>query len=182
MSGPVAIDCAREAETVDVKYINPFIQATSNVFKTVLGCDIQRQKLLLKDDYIPFFDVSAVIGFSGKANGAVVFSVPPAVAFVATQTMLETEVTEINSDVVDAIGELANMIAGGAKTSLSSFQLSLGLPSVVIGRSHSIQFPSDVRPICVLFETPSGPIALEVGLDTQAVEAPLVDACAAACS
>jgi CheY-specific phosphatase CheX len=62
------------------------------------------------------------------------------------------------------------MIAGGAKTALSSYEMSISLPNVVVGRGHCIDFPSRVRPICVLFDTPAGPIALEVGLDTSEVE------------
>ena len=129
---------------MDVNYINPFIQAASNVFKTVLGCDIERSDLMLKDSNTPTFDVSAVIGFTGKANGAVVFSVSSSVAFMATEIMLETEVREINADVVDAVGELANMIAGGAKTGLSNYKMSLGLPSVVVGAV----IQSDFRRMC----------------------------------
>ena len=133
---------------------------------------------MLKENCAPTYDISAVIGFTGKANGAVVFSVSKSVAFMATETMLENEVQEINSDVIDAVGELANMIAGGAKTALSNYEMSLGLPSVVVGRDHSIQFPSNVQPICVLFDTPSGPIAIDVGLDTSSVNAEAEALCA----
>lgn len=155
---------------MDVSYINPFIQAAQNVFRTVLDCDIERRQVMAKDDSAPTFDVSAVIGLSGKARGAVAFSVSDSVAFMVVKAMLEVEVDAIDSDVVDAIGELANMIAGGAKTALSNYEMSISLPNVVVGKGHCIDFPSRVRPICVLFETPAGPISLEVGLDTSEVE------------
>lgn len=149
---------------MNVNYINPFITAATNVFKTVLDCDIRRQQLSLKQTCAPTFEVSGVISLTGKANGAVALSVSKPVAFKLVEMMLETCVYEINSDVADAVGELTNMIAGGAKTGLSHYQLSLGLPTVFTGRSRTIDFPANVSPLCILFETPWGPMAVEVGL------------------
>ena len=150
---------------MNVSYINPFITATTNVFKTVLDCDIERQRLSLKESSAPSFEVSGVIGLSGKAAGAVVLSVSLPVAFKLVEVMLDVRVHEINSDVVDAVGELTNMIAGGAKTSLSHYELSISLPTVFTGRSRSIEFPRNVCPLSIFFETPWGPMAVEVGLD-----------------
>ena len=81
--------------------------------------------------------------------------------------MLQFEATEIDDEVVDAVGELANMVAGAAKAELEEYKLSVSLPNVITGRGHEIRFPSNVTPICVPFETPWGPLALEVGFDTS---------------
>lgn len=154
---------------MNVEYINPFISAATNVFKTVLGCDIEREQLSLKDTNAPTFEVSGVIGLTGNVSGAVVLSVSSPVAFQLVETMLGMRVHEVNADVVDAVGELTNMIAGGAKVALSQYELRLGLPTVFTGRSRTISFPSNVRPICILFQTPWGRMSVEVGLaDPQA--------------
>jgi chemotaxis protein CheX len=150
---------------MNVSYINPFITATTNVFKTVLDCEIERQQLSLKESCAPSFEVSGVIGLSGKATGAVVLSVSLPVAFRLVEAMLDLRVHEINSDVVDAVGELTNMIAGGAKTGLSHYELSLGLPKVFTGRLRSIDFQAKSRPLCILFDSPWGAMAVEVALD-----------------
>jgi chemotaxis protein CheX len=155
---------------VDVAYINPFIEAASTVFKTVLNCNIERRLLSLKKTHAPTYEVSGVIGLSGKATGAVVLSVSAPVAFKVVETLLGTHVDEINADVVDAVGELTNMIAGGAKTALSHLEMSIGLPSIITGRAHQINFASRVPPICILFDTPWGPMTLDVGLDTSKVQ------------
>ena len=65
---------------MNVDYINPFIAAATNVFKTVLDCDIEREQLALKDTNAPSFEVSGVIGLTGKVSGAVVLSVSSPVA------------------------------------------------------------------------------------------------------
>lgn len=155
---------------MNVRYINPFVFATTNVFQTMLACEIERRELLLKDDDLPTLEVAAVIDLSGKARGAVVISVAPEVAFLIVRAMLEIEIEEVNSDVIDAIGEVANMIAGGAKTFLSEYEMQLGLPRVVTGAEPNVDYPSGVRPLRVLFETSAGAVALDVGLDTTGVE------------
>lgn len=150
---------------MDVSFINHFISSTSTVFSTMLSCPIKRASLELKEHRHPTHEVSAVIGLSGRISGSVVLSMEEQVALKAAGEMMFTEYTNVDSEVFDAIGELANMVAGGAKAELAEMDLSLGLPNVVVG-SKSIYFPADVRPVSVGFETPWGAMALDVGFDT----------------
>lgn len=154
-----------------VEYINPFVKSLVTTFSTMLSCTATRGALRLKTDVHPQFDISGVIGLSGKAAGTVVVSLSKEVALKATSAMLMTETTEINSDVIDAVGEITNMVAGAAKAELSEYELSISLPSVITGRGHEVRFPSNVTPICVPFETEWGPLNLEVGLTEVAVPA-----------
>jgi chemotaxis protein CheX len=158
---------------MDVNHINPFVKSISNVFNMMLDCSIKRTGLCFKDSNSPSYEVSAVIGLSGKANGSVVLSLSRPVAYLVVERMLGQEADQIDAEVVDAVGELTNMIAGSAKSHLSQYELSLGIPNVIVGRNHTIFFPSNVRPLCIQFETPAGPIALEVGLDTKSADAKL---------
>ena len=153
---------------MDVEHINPFIQSAINVFGTMLNCPIQRNSLSLKENDAPTYEISGVIGLSGPVSGSVVFSLSREVAFHIAEGFLMEQVSEITAEVVDAVGEVTNMIAGGAKKELSQYALSLGLPTVIVGRNHTITFPKDVKPICVEFTTPWGPISLEVGLAENA--------------
>jgi chemotaxis protein CheX len=146
-----------------VEYINPFIVSLQNVFWTMLGCDVHRGAICLKGDSTPRHPVSGVIGLSGNAIGTVVLSLSEVVALKVTSRMLMSETTRIDADVVDAVGELTNMVAGAAKSQLEQFQLMVSLPNVVTGCGHEIRFPSNVTPICVPFTTEWGPLALEVG-------------------
>lgn len=150
---------------MNVSFINHFIESTANVFSTMLGTEIKRKSLELKPGCQPTHDVSAVIGLSGKVSGSVVLSMESQVALSAAGQMLFEELTEINAEVVDAVGELANMIAGGAKAEMSELALSLGLPNVIAGRDHQIFFPGNVRPITVGFVSEWGQLAIDVGFN-----------------
>ncbi len=146
-----------------VEYINPFIASLKNTFRTMLGCEAQRGQLAVKSSGHAHHPISGVIGLSGKAVGTVVVSFSREVALRAASTMLMTEATEVNEDVLDAVGELTNMVAGGAKAQLEEFQLMVSLPNVITGQDHEVHFPSNVTPLCIHFQTPWGPLTLEVG-------------------
>ncbi|MCH8042835.1 MAG: chemotaxis protein CheX [Planctomycetes bacterium] len=151
-----------------VEYINPFITATTNVFETMVNCKLTRGEIRVLSDESPCHPISGIIGLSGKAVGTVVLSLSKELALKAASALLMTEVTEINDDVVDAVGELANMVAGGAKAKLDEYELSISLPSVITGAGHEVRFPSKVTPICVPFESEWGSLTIEVGLEEVA--------------
>lgn len=154
-----------------VEFVNPFIHATTSVFQTMLGCELTRGQPALKTNRTPEYEVSGLIGLTGKCQGMVVVSLGRDTAISATEIMLSERPDGLNSDVVDAVGEIANMIAGAAKSQLEQYELSVGLPSVICGKNHSIGFPSNSTPIVLPFESTIGPVCVEVGL-SESVTAP----------
>ncbi|HEV2971595.1 MAG TPA: chemotaxis protein CheX [Pirellulales bacterium] len=146
-----------------VEYINPFISSITKVFSTMLNSELTRGKIYLKDHHCPEHEISGIIGLSGKAAGTVVLSLNRQAALSAAEAMLGERPLEINAEVRDAVGELANMVAGGAKAQLEQFNMSLTIPTVITGK-FSVQFPSKIPPICVPFESEWGSLTLEVGL------------------
>jgi chemotaxis protein CheX len=147
-----------------VEYINPFIASVRNAFRTMLSADAERGTPYLRTVPASDFCVSGVIGLSGDAVGTVVLNMTKEVAVGAANVLLMEEFADLNPDVIDAVGELTNVIAGAAKSKLEEFRLGVSLPNVVTGGAHTIHFPRDVSPICVPFTTPWGPMVLEVGL------------------
>ncbi len=147
-----------------VEYINPFLASTITAFDTLLKCALSRGTPYVKTGSQSSHDVSGIIGLSGKAIGTVVVGLSREAALKVAEVMLQERPPEINSDVVDAVGELANIIAGRAKSQLEHLNLSVSLPSVITGKCHCIQFPTKVTPICIPFDSEWGSITVEVGL------------------
>jgi len=145
-------------------YINPFLLATASVFDSMLGVKIERKKPFLRKAFDPQFEVTGVIGLTGKATGTVAFRLPSAVAIAITAKLLGEQPASVNAQVADAVGEVTNMIVGAAKAQLASLELSLGLPTVVIGREACIAFPSRAVPISIPFATELGDMVVEVGI------------------
>jgi chemotaxis protein CheX len=65
------------------------------------------------------------------------------------------EVTELNEDVNDALGEIANMIAGSFKHHLSKdgHEVRLSTPSVVTGKEYVISSGSIANTLTLLFDS-----------------------------
>jgi len=154
---------------VKAEYINPFLSATVTVFDTMLGCELSRHDPFVKEGFQPEYEISGIIGLSGKAKGTVVLSLNKEAALQAASTLLHEKQTEMSAEVTDAVGELANVIAGQAKAQLEHLAMSVSLPTVVTGTNVSIEFPSGVSPICIPFECSWGKISVEVGLVEQPV-------------
>ena len=154
-------------QKVNVEFINPFIDATRNVFQTMCGVDIQRKKLFLKDNYKMMGDVSGVMGLSGTATGSVVVSLSKELACTFVGKMLgEPPSEELTTDVCDGVGEIINMIAGQAKAMLvkTKYHFTISIPSVVSGPGHEISHKKGTPNIVVLFEAIGQPFALQVCL------------------
>jgi len=144
--------------------IEPFVSATLSVFSKMLSLELAPQAPLVRSSRSPHYDVTGMVGLTGKTTGIVALSLPQDFALTITERLIAEHRTEIDADVVDAIGELTNMIAGAAKARLESLQLSLGLPTVIIGRDSRIAYPSRCTPVSLPFASPLGPLLVEVGI------------------
>jgi chemotaxis protein CheX len=100
------------------------------------------------------WDISGIIGLSGEASGAVAISLRDVVAFQITDILTGAEHKTFDADVIDAVGEIINIIAGNVKKEFqASLRTQISLPSIVKGRGHTIIWPSDkTRIICIPFE------------------------------
>jgi chemotaxis protein CheX len=153
-------------ERMDVAYVNPFIVSTIETFKKMLNSDAKPGKAQLKDDAAFTYDVSGVIGLSGEAQGSICLSFPKLIALKVVSTLVGTEIKIVGPEVSDAIGEIANIIAGNAKQHLTQYNLSISLPKVVMGKDHKIASQRGVSTIIVPFDSPLGNFAMEVSLKT----------------
>jgi chemotaxis protein CheX len=151
---------------IRVEYINPFVESTRAVFATMLRFEVRRGEISLKRALQPEHEISGIIGLSGAAKGTVVISMSASLAIEITSIFVGERSVTINADVIDAIGELTNMIVGSAKAKLDDLKMSIGLPTVIVGRNHAVAFPSGVTPLSIPFESMHGAFCLEVGLAT----------------
>jgi chemotaxis protein CheX len=152
---------------IDPEYIKPFVVAAKNVFETMINVPFNLGKPTLKTgSRVPPHEISSIIGLSGNVSGSVVISLSPEVAFLLVSALIGDEVTELDDDCIDAIGEIANMIAGNAKTDFPSNNNSISTPSVVVGK-HKVNYPSGLPVITIPCITAKGEMFIEIALKTN---------------
>jgi chemotaxis protein CheX len=148
---------------MNVEYINPFLLAVQNVFDTMINMPYKLGAPTIKKSDMTAFDVSGIIGISGEVNGCIVISFPTKIALNVGSCLLGEELTEVDGDCTDTIGEVANMIAGDAKKRFPKTNTTISVPSVIIG-SHKVAYPSGLPIISIPCETEAGQFAIEVAL------------------
>lgn len=152
---------------MDVSYVNPFIKATLETFKTMLNLELKTGTPGLKSEALHSYDVSGVIGLSGEAQGIISISFPKILALKIVSILLGEEIKIVGPELTDGIGEIANIIAGHAKQYLTQYKLSISLPNVVVGSGHRIEVQTGVMTIVVPLICNLGEFAMEVALKTK---------------
>ena len=119
-------------------FADRIIAATKEIFETMIMVDLE-----VGDPcpvpHGPFAcSLSAVVSLTGGRQGQVSIHLPNAVAIGLTRDFLGLEVNSIDADVFDAMGELANMIAGGIKPHIASPDrpIELSIPAI----THGIEY------------------------------------------
>lgn len=131
---------------MDVKYINPFVEAVQSVFTTMMQMEVTLGAPYLAQ-VLPRHDASGIIGMSGDVVGAVVLSFPASVATKVIARFAGQECSVTSAEFADALGEIVNMISGAAKAKFHKKKVSISTPTVVIGPGHSVARP--MRAVCI---------------------------------
>ncbi len=153
---------------MDGKQIIAFVESVQHVFGMMLQCEVQTNEPTLETEPSASHDVSAVIGFSGDMTGAIVIGFPAASAERIASLMVGSDMTLDNPDLSDALGELANMVAGNAKSRFAGMRVSIACPSVVIGAGHQVFSKRDTPRIKLPCDCECGPFDITVSLKANA--------------
>jgi chemotaxis protein CheX len=165
---------------MDVAYINPFIESTQRVFRTMLQVPVTVGKPFISKVHAPH-DVSAIIGMSGDVIGSVVLSFPAPVARLIVGKFVGMEMPSDSEEFADAVGELVNMISGAAKAQFQGKDVSISCPSVILGSGHQVARPSDTVGVCIPCTVYCGEFCIDVAIrpdSSERASTPAAEQCA----
>lgn len=157
-----------EPTTPVLDLVGPFISSAELVLDTMLRSDCVAGQVQPVQPGHRMHTVTSVIGLSGGLAGAVSISIHAEGAFQILERMTGIEATDVDDFVRDAVGEIANMVAGQGKRELSQFHLKLGLPQVIVGADYCVYSPRWARHDWVPLQTDLGEIMLTIGFDSHA--------------
>ena len=152
---------------MDARHINAFLESTRAVFGTMLKVPVAFEKPEISTEPHTS-DVSGVIGLSGDIAGSVIVGFCKLSSVQIASALAGTRLEFGSADFADAIGEIANMIAGGAKSRLDGMDVKISCPTVVLAPNHDIRTPSGAASICIPCTTPAGRFTIDVAFQRSA--------------
>lgn len=131
-------DTNREPAITPQDVVAAIQSATAEVFSTMMNMEItQGEKLAEKSAAGPASGVVSLVGLAGSWVGTGSLACTGSFACKLASSFLMAEYDSMNDDVLDAVGEISNMIIGNVKTILEEKVGPMGLstPTVIFGRN-----------------------------------------------
>lgn len=114
--------------------------ATADVFTTMLGLELEAAPEQIDQNAPTVADgVMALVGIAGPWVGTGVICCTAPVAREICGRLLSMEAQAVNEEVLDAVGEVANMIFGNFKSMIEEVlgPLGLSIPTVIYGHNYT---------------------------------------------
>ena len=129
------------------------IDGTHEVFSTMLMVELEAGEVVEGPGGEIESNLTSMLGLGKDIKGMLAVHCPASVAKDITGTFLGMEVEELNEDVKDAVGEIANMIAGSLKIFFEEHDVAieLAIPTTVVGKSFRTAGMSGATRVAVPF-------------------------------
>lgn len=127
---------------MDVKIVNPFIEAVADVLPQLGFKSITKQGLDIKGSNISSMGVMALVGIAGSVKGNIVYNLKlESAKKIASTMMMGMPVPELDDMAQSAISELANMLCANASIKLSNMGIStdISTPTLMFGSEVSLK-------------------------------------------
>jgi len=140
--------------------INPFILSVTEFCISMLDSEVKVGKPKYPEINEKSRDMIGIIGMSGTAQGLVALKLPVDTALKMVGKMIGTKYDRVDSSIIDGVGEMVNIIAGGAKAKFHGHNITLSLPTVVRGCMYNISNIENAVFLSIPFETELGDFSL----------------------
>jgi chemotaxis protein CheX len=143
------------------------IESAKEIFSSMVMMEISVSGDNMTKSVTLIESISGVIGLAGTHKGVLAIHIPNKVAMAITSSFLGMDVDEMNEDVEDAVGELANMLGGNVKSILSENgrDINLSLPSTITGQQYDFQPTKEAERIIIPFRCDAGEFTIDLQLE-----------------
>ncbi|WP_163339236.1 chemotaxis protein CheX [Desulfopila sp. IMCC35008] len=146
---------------------NRIIESAQEIFSTMIMMEVAVSDKEVSGSMSLVDSISGVIGLAGTHKGVLAIHLPIKVAMGITSSFLGMDVDEVNEDVEDAVGELANMLGGNLKTILSENgrDIDLSLPTTISGKEYEFQSSRNADKERIHLSCDAGDFSIELQLE-----------------
>lgn len=150
---------------MDVRLINPFLDATINLLNTMFSLEVTPGDPYILENLLGHrWEISGVVGVLGAKRGVVAIRLH----HVLVDKLLEKSGVVVSSDderfdTINAmVGEFINIISGNAISGMSFPGIDISVPMVVQGENHRLAWPKIGPVIAIPFPTAWGNFEVQV--------------------
>ncbi len=131
--------------------VNAFITSTYLVLETNAQAKLKPFKPFLKNDLVAQGSISGVLDIDGEMKGSVAITFTKECILKLISTWFMDEMTELNDEIEDALGELSGQVAGQANQKFPEYDkdLKATFNKVIMTENHTIAHVPN-RPVLAL--------------------------------
>jgi chemotaxis protein CheX len=149
--------------------INVSCESAKATLAMMAATEVITGKVTKKQDCLTWGDVTGILGLTSKNfKGAFVISFEEQAILPICSNMLADKFTKIDDEVVDAVGEITNMISGKVKALLidEGHAVEWSSPMVLVGKNVRLANMVNSPIFQIPFKTPVGSFVIEIGYQT----------------
>lgn len=153
---------------MDARLINPFVEGTLHILDTTAFVKVKPESPFLKTDEKISGDISGVLEISGDLTGSAAISFSETSILGIVSAMFGETMTRIDDEIMDAVGEISNMVAGHVTTKIAEMdkKVKVKFKEIKSGADATIEHSSGENPVLAMpFKTTKGKVVVEVGYD-----------------
>ena len=152
---------------MDVRYVNPFIDAITNIMPQLGFQSVVRGGVKTGDQFVESKGVTILVGLTDDARGNVAYNMTEEAAMkIASTMMMGMPVAQMDEMEQSAISELTNMVTGNAATNFESLNMKVDIspPSLVVGQKFKAKL-SNGKFLIIEMVVDGIVLELNVGID-----------------
>ncbi len=150
---------------MNVKFLNPFVEAASEVLQAECGVEVSRGNLTLHKSALTTDDVTVLISLVGQVQGVVLYGLSEKTGLALVSRVMGQEFPEFDNLAQSGVAELGNVISGQATIRLSKagYSANISPPTLIHGRGVTIS-TLDFARVVVPLTTELGEVSVHLAL------------------
>jgi chemotaxis protein CheX len=153
---------------MDKQFAKPFVIGATNVIEVMAGIKVKSGEVELGNPGANFGAITGLLGMSSAdfvGNMLIRFDEGSILQIVSA--MLREDFTSINHDIIDAVGEITNMVVGGAKKEFEQLgqRFDMASPAVINGSEVYMSQACRGSALIIPFEVSKGRFVIEAAFE-----------------
>ncbi|MCP3901519.1 MAG: chemotaxis protein CheX [Desulfobacteraceae bacterium] len=152
---------------MDASLVNPFIEGALYILDTTALVKVKPEPIFLKKDAVSLGDITGMLNMDGDISGSIAVSFNKNCILGVVSAMFGEEMTQMNEEIDDAVGEISNMVAGHVTTKMAEMgkKVKVKLSQVLSGEGHAVEHIDGAEHVLVApFKTTKGSFCLEMSI------------------